>query len=157
MISAGLTLLIVLTEALLFGLACAGYMRARSRRIQKSFEDLIDTLNERAATQTTLIDELTHQSRTLETKLTNTQKHIASVLGQRDFWVEWYHRQAAEHGAAQHYLMGEIELHVKRGSKHPLSPLIKEIVTDFQDVHPTLADQGRPAQPEQGQKPLADR
>jgi hypothetical protein len=106
-------------------------------------------------TQRQAIGELEHQNRTVETKLRNTQTHIASVCGQRDFWVEWYHRQAAEHGAAQSLFLQEMELHVKRGSTHPLSPQFRAIVEDFKETHPGLADAGQPVRP--GSAPLAER
>jgi hypothetical protein len=106
-------------------------------------------------TQRTAIGELEHQNRTVESKLRNTQSHIASVCGQRDFWVEWYHRQVAEHGAAQSLFLQEMELHVKRGSKHPLSPQFRAIVEDFKETHPALAEAGQPVRP--GAVPLAER
>lgn len=111
--------------------------------------------------QKTAIDELEHRNRSLdskaaqaEKKLTNTREHIASVLQQRDFWFGWYHRQVAEHGAAQHFMMAEIELHVKRGSRHPMNPQLRTIIEDFAGVHPAMADAGRPSG--QGQPPLND-
>jgi hypothetical protein len=106
-------------------------------------------------TQRQAIGELEHQNRIVEAKLRNTQSHIASVCGQRDFWVEWYHRQVAEHGAAQSLFLQEMELHVKRGSTHPLSPQFRAIVEDFKETHPGLAEAGQPARPDSA--PLAER
>lgn len=111
---------------------------------REALRALIDSLQAQISTQAALVSELTHQNKTLDTKLNNTRQHIATCLQQRDFWNAWYHKQASDHGAAQHLFMSEIELHVKRGSKHITSPVFRALVNDFRDVHPALADQGKP-------------
>lgn len=125
-----------------------------SKRIN-DLEDLVELQRQAAAEFQASIDQLTEQRDSLDKKLKNTQGLIAKALSQRDFWAEWYHRQASEHGAAQQYLLQELELHVKRGSKHPLNEPLKALVAEFGQNHPALADSGAAARA--GDVPFAER
>lgn len=120
-------------------------------RTRTEFADSTAGLRAQLSTAAALREELEHQNRSLDTKaaeaerrLSNTQTVIATVCKERDFWHQWYLTEVSDHGAAQHMLLSDIELHVKRGCKLPFSPQLSVIVEHYEEKHPAQAIQSAP-------------
>lgn len=135
------------------------WLRTR-RLLPKAIDQLRGLHDDKDQAQRDLVGKLQVELEAERRKSSEYFKTIDEACKQRDFWRRWYYRQASEHGHAQGYLLNRYELlalqYTKATGKKPaLDPITKDLVEEFKDVHPVLADAGRDAQDETPAEPRA--
>jgi len=143
----------ILTTVLVFSLlANAGlalWLRRTLRLVPGTIDRLKSLHDERVSATRNLNAGLTVELEQLQKKCHDYFETIESACNQRDFWRNWYHRQASEHSNAQSYLLRCVEELIsqyrKETGKHlQVDPVAKSLVEVFQDTHPRLADAEQP-------------
>lgn len=131
----------------------AQWLRARSF-IRKGLTGAIAQIHlardEKDQAQDDLIGKLRLELEVETRKSAEYFKKISDVCHERDFWRRWYYSQGTEHASAQGYLLNRYEqlaVQYKRdtGKSPKLDPITQELVEQFKDTHPALAEAGRDA------------
>jgi chromosome segregation ATPase len=124
--------------------------QADMKQLPDAVEALHSSSDERDQAQRDLIGKLRVELEVETRKSAEYFKKISDACGEREFWRRWYYNQSAEHSSAQSYLLGRYEqlaAQFKRdtGKMPKLDPITKELVEQFRDTHPALAEAGRDA------------
>jgi hypothetical protein len=130
---------VAITCAAIFALF-SGFLYASLRKLRLEWAQSQVMWDEITEGHKLRADEQWQEIDRLRRRVENDRVVIEKALEVRDFWGHWYHRQVAEHGAAQSTFLAELELHVKRGCKVPFNPFMTQLFNEFADVHPHLAD-----------------
>jgi hypothetical protein len=126
----------------------------RLRRMRRFIPDAIVQLKslheERVNATRNLNAGLTVETEQLRKKCADYFETIDSACNQRDFWRNWYYRQASEHSNAQSYLLRCVEELISQyrketGKALQVDPVAQSLVEVFKDSHPRLADAGQSA------------
>lgn len=106
------------------------------KKMAELFDQSTHDLRAQLETAAAIRDELEHRIRSLDTKAQNNMRVIATLVKERDFWHRWHLDETSAHSAAQHYILSEIELHVKRGCKLPFGTQLAVITKEFDERFP---------------------